>query len=89
MKLKDIHNRIDQIDNKILSLLEKRFKLSLETLSFKKVIENPQRESNILHRLKGQSRELPPEIIENIFQSIFSESKRRQRNKLDARLDNS
>ncbi len=89
MQLKDIHNQIDQIDNEIVKLLERRFDLSNKTTHLKPAIESNAREAGILSRLINQNQGLPPVIIETIYQSIFTESKKLQAQQPDFRLDDS
>lgn len=75
---------IDAIDAQILQLLAARFEKSAEVGARKKLAKvdvfQPQREQEILQKLRGNSRDLnlPEKLIEKIFTEIFLWSRRTQ-----------
>jgi chorismate mutase/prephenate dehydratase len=77
MELKRLRKRIDNIDNQILELLNRRVKLvkKINTLKQKRGIDifSPEREASILKRLKRLNKNLLKDSdIELIFKEIFS-----------------
>lgn len=52
MKLEEIRTAIDQIDSKILKLLNDRMEQTALAKKFKSSIEDPQREKDIMEKLK-------------------------------------
>ncbi len=68
--LKNIRKKIDKIDNQIVSLIKKRFKLVLQTLKYKKKTLDPKREKQILDRI---SKKYKPAL--SIFKAMMKESK--------------
>ena len=76
MDLTQIRDRIDQLDRRLLILLQGRMEMALMSRRFKKRIEDPDREKELLENVKnGSSRLLQPEFIERIFREILRESK--------------
>jgi prephenate dehydratase/chorismate mutase len=76
MNLTQIRDRIDQLDRRLLILLRGRMEMALMSRRFKKRIEDPDREKELLENVKnGSSRLLQPEFIERIFREILRESK--------------
>jgi chorismate mutase/prephenate dehydratase len=76
-KLSELRELIDEIDKKILNLLNERAKIVLEIKNWKKEkdypIFDPKREKEILERLiKENEGPLPPEAVYGIFKSIMS-----------------
>jgi prephenate dehydratase/chorismate mutase/prephenate dehydratase len=79
MKLKEIRTAIDQIDSKILKLLNDRMEQALLAKKFKNTIEDPEREKAIIEKLKNtQNSLLDPSITESIYKIIISWSKELQ-----------
>ena len=80
MKLKQIREKIDAIDDELLVLLNKRMELVREVGLLKQaersVIYRPEREKEILERLISNNKGLlTPPAIEAIFLEIFSVSR--------------
>ncbi|HEU64161.1 MAG: hypothetical protein KR126chlam4_00640 [Candidatus Anoxychlamydiales bacterium] len=73
MTLKDTREQIDEIDEQIVPLLEKRLKLAKEIRKYKKEILDSNRENKILDKIKS-------EYIKDIYKTIFKNSKEVQRN---------
>ena len=78
-KLDELRSKIDKCDNKILNLLDDRFKIALKIGKLKKdknlLIEHKDRENEILKRLANNSDNIDLRHIENIFKKIFKVSK--------------
>lgn len=87
MKLEKLRKQIDEIDNRLLFLLEERFRLAKEVKKIKinnsLAIEDKNRELQILNRLKikAASLNISQKFISKIFQQILAESKKIQRKK--------
>jgi len=84
MKLEDLRKKIDSIDDKILELLNDRMKIVKEVGELKNQtgtpIYRPERELEILNRLKKRSRgPLNDAAIEAIFLEIFAVSRNLER----------
>lgn len=80
MKLKELRDRINNIDDQLLKLLQERAEISKKVGSLKADtgagIYVPQREYEILNRLKMQNRGIYPEdAIEKIWNVIFAASR--------------
>lgn len=80
MELKDLRNQINHIDEQLLNLLQKRVELSKKVGSLKadtgSRIYVPQREYEILNRLKTKNHGIYPEdTIEKIWTEIFNASR--------------
>lgn len=83
-RLTEVRHAIDDIDTKILELLNKRSSLSLEVGSIKadekSNVFKPQREIEILERLSTRNPgPLPRKAIQTIWREIFSSSRSLQR----------
>lgn len=81
-KLKGLRDKIDKIDNKILELLDKRFRLATATLKFKKKVAAPNREKEIISLAIKKTNELSfvePKFARKLISVIISESKRIQK----------
>lgn len=79
MDLNTIRREIDRIDNAILRALQRRIEWGRLTLKFKKKILSPEREQAIVNSLMERERSLlSSEVIEAIYQTIFTESRRVQ-----------
>jgi chorismate mutase len=76
--------QIDKINNKILKLLSKRMKVSEKIGECKKVrnapIRDEKREKELLNMISKQAKKhkLDEKFIEDVFQIILSESRRKQ-----------
>ena len=77
---------VDDLDDKILALLDKRFQITDE-IGRTKIMEGIPvqhdliREKEIVNRLKENYSNLDPEFIENVYALIFSYAIERQVNK--------
>ncbi len=80
-EISDWRNDINELDNQLLKILEKRFRLCREIGKSKLKngfsIEDKQREKEII-QLKYEENNLPKDFIEDFFNLIFKESKRLQ-----------
>lgn len=80
MNIKDLRNNIDEIDEKIISLLESRFTTSENIGKIKKEQELPvldnKREDEIFKKIKDKNFERE---ITNIYKCILEESKKVQK----------
>tara|TARA_Y100000310_G_scaffold225672_1_gene227714 strand:+ start:12525 stop:12773 length:249 start_codon:yes stop_codon:yes gene_type:complete len=79
-KIPLLRKKIDKLDKKIISTLEKRFKIVDKIRALKKKEEisiiTPQREKEVKKKLKTQNK-INPKIIDNIYKEIFAYSKRK------------
>ncbi len=80
LKLKELRDQINRIDNQLLNLLQKRAEISKKIGSLKAdtatKIHVPHREYEILDRLKTQNLNLfPEEAIDKIWTEIFTASR--------------
>ena len=84
--IRDLRNKIDQIDKNIFDLLDKRFSICKEIgklkLLDKAKIDDPDRENQIIDTIDSISdcKITRDEIIE-IFKPIFNISKKKQKSK--------
>ncbi len=84
MNLNNLRNKINKIDNELIKLLYDRQKISKEIGIFKQKnnlpIHNPKREEEILKNLSllAKKNNLNPELIEKLFKTIFTYSKKVQ-----------
>ncbi len=79
MKLNEIRTNIDQIDSKILKLLNDRMEQALLAKKFKNSIEDPEREKAIMEKLKHTPNSLLDSVLtESIYKLILSWSKELQ-----------
>jgi prephenate dehydratase/chorismate mutase/prephenate dehydratase len=79
LALKDIRNRIDLIDAKLLKLLNDRMEQVIMARKFKDQVEDSQREKEILDRIRNDDLGLiEADFCERLFVEIFRESKRLQ-----------
>ncbi|MFX1409534.1 MAG: prephenate dehydratase [Promethearchaeota archaeon] len=78
-QLEEFRKIIDEIDNKIIELLNKRGIVVLKIGEIKKLLNlevyQPQREKDIIEKLKSLSKILKPESIEAIWKEILSASR--------------
>lgn len=81
MKLKEIRERIDQIDSHILENLEERIKLAFQAASEKTHIFDPEREKEVWNRIQDRAKKSPwvkEAFVEKIFSEIITECRRVQ-----------
>lgn len=79
MTLEEIRRRINTIDFEILKLLNSRMEFALRTRRFKRSVDDPRREHEVLEYIHKHSRGLiEPEFCKQLFQQIIAESKRLQ-----------
>lgn len=80
MKLDELRRKIDGVDSEILKLLNQRLEYAVSTSKVKEVIEDPEREKEVLGAVRRQSKGLvSKEFSEKIFQDIIAESKALQK----------
>ena len=74
MPIEDLRNRIDEVDEKILKLLEKRIELAKKIGKVKKEngmeVYDPEREGKVLGRLTSKTK-LGKDFIRKTFTSII------------------
>jgi prephenate dehydratase/chorismate mutase/prephenate dehydratase len=76
MTVEEIRKNIDRLDARILKLLNDRMEQALMVRKLKERIEDPERERQVLERIRGSATELiHPEFIERIYRNIIQESK--------------
>ncbi len=82
MSLNRIRKEIDNIDRELIKLLSQRMSLAIESKKFKQKIEDISREEEIYSnlRLLAQEYDLDYRYIRNIYEIIFREGKKRQKN---------
>ncbi len=83
LNLPSLRHEIDRLDNTILQALQKRLEVARLVIKFKREqnvnLNVPSREQQILDSLKGRERSLlSAEVIEDVYKTIFRESKRLQ-----------
>ena len=84
VRLKKLRKEIDDIDSKILSLIEQRMKVVCEVGDLKKdleiSVEDLNREKEIIQRLtSNSSKNLTEKQLIRIFSAVFKSSKQIQR----------
>ena len=84
IRLKKLRKEIDDIDSKILQLIEKRMKVVCEVGDLKKdleiSVEDLNREKEIIQRLtSNSSKNLTEKQLIRIFSAVFKSSKQIQR----------
>jgi len=85
MSIEDWRKRIDEIDVKLLELLNDRTRCVIEVGKIKKAqnmrIYDPEREREILRRMKEQNRgPLDEEGLQRLFERVIDECRRIERN---------
>jgi chorismate mutase-like protein len=85
MSIEDWRKRIDEIDGKLLELLNERTRCVIEVGKIKKAqnvrIYDPEREREILQRMKKQNRgPLDEEGLQRLFERVIDECRRIERN---------
>lgn len=82
MGLNEIREKINNVDRKLVMLLNRRMSLALKASKFKNGIEDPAREKEVLENAENASRGLiTREFSEKLFTEIIAESKRLQAQK--------
>ncbi len=80
--IENLRNKIDNIDNKLIKLLEERFEIAIEIANYKKSNNIPiiqkDRENIILNKVKKTTKDESSKHIINIFKYILSTSKKIQ-----------
>ncbi len=78
MSLEELRRRIDQLDEKIIALLNERMQIALETGKLKSAdgreIYAPERESEIYRKIEKSGGMLPKEALKSIYREIMSAS---------------
>ena len=85
MSIEDWRKRIDEIDGKLLELLNERTRCVIEVGKIKKAqnvrIYDPEREREILRRMKEQNNgPLDEEGLQRLFERVIDECRRIERN---------
>ena len=85
MSIEDWRKRIDEIDVKLLELLNERTRCVIEVGKIKKAqnvrIYDPEREREILRRMKEQNNgPLDEEGLQRLFERVIDECRRIERN---------
>jgi chorismate mutase-like protein len=85
MSIEDWRKRIDEIDGKLLELFNERTRCVIEVGKIKKAqnvrIYDPQREREILRRMKEQNLgPLDEEGLQRLFERVIDECRRIERN---------
>lgn len=70
MKLAELRNKIDLVDNEILTLLNKRMELAVRTKSFKSGVVDNNRDDAVLENVKSKTRKL---LLQHCSESLFSQ----------------
>jgi prephenate dehydratase/chorismate mutase/prephenate dehydratase len=84
MGLKNIRDKIDAIDSKILKLLNSRMEQAIIARKYKTRVEDTGREQEILDRIESDTGELiSPEFCKKLFKEIMNESKKLQERNYD------
>ena len=80
MKLEELRDKIDNIDEDIIKLLIERFEVVEQIMSLKSEIEDKNRENEILTKLDGLTDKTSnQEFFTKIYKFIFEESKNSRR----------
>lgn len=79
--LESLRRSIDEIDSRLLALIQERVRLVLEVGNFKRenglTIYDPERERNLIARLTAEAKPpLEPETVRRIFERLIDESRR-------------
>jgi chorismate mutase / prephenate dehydratase len=85
MSIEDWRKRIDQIDEKLLELLNERSRCAIEIGKIKRAqnvrVYDPEREREIVRRMKQQnSGPLDEEGLQRLFERVIDECRRIERN---------
>ncbi|NLT18133.1 MAG: P-protein [Firmicutes bacterium ADurb.Bin080] len=91
MELDEIRKKIDEIDDNMVSLYEKRMILAKEVALFKKKtgspLENPQREKEIINRVTESLEDEIKLYAKQFFETLFETSKAYQSGYLELKSD--
>ena len=80
MKLEELRDKIDKIDEDIIKLLIERFEVVEQIMSLKSEIEDKNRENEILTKLNSLTNKTKnQEFFTKIYKFIFEESKKIQK----------
>ena len=80
MKLEELRDKIDNIDEDIIKLLIERFEVVEQIMSLKSEIEDKNRENEILKKLDDLTNETNnQEFFTELYKFIFEESKNMQK----------
>ena len=80
MKLEELRDKIDKIDEDIIKLLIERFEVVEQIMSLKSEIEDKNRENEILTKLNSLTNKTKnQEFFTKIYRFIFEESKKIQK----------
>jgi chorismate mutase-like protein len=85
MSIEDWRRRIDEIDRKLLELLNERSRCAIEIGKIKRAqnvrVYDPEREREILRRLKAENQgPLDEESLQRLFERVIDECRRIERN---------
>jgi chorismate mutase/prephenate dehydratase len=87
MKLEEIRNKIDDVDNKIVELYSQRMELSKDVIEAKKLegiaTENTQREKSIINRVTSKVGDDIKLYTKQVFKVLFDTSKSYQNSFID------
>ena len=76
MELDEIRKKIDLLDSRILRILNDRMELALMAKKLKTIIEDKDREKEIIERIRLNSTGLiNSEFVENVYSEVLKESK--------------
>lgn len=79
MKLNELRNKIDEIDESIIELLKERFEIVEQIMSLKSTIEDKNRENEILTKINNlTNKSMSRDFFTKLYKFIFEESKRIQ-----------
>lgn len=86
--LEALRRSIDEIDSRLLALIEERVRLVLAVGDYKREhglqIYDPERERNLIARLSAEARPpLEPGIVRRIFERLIDESRRLEQRHAD------
>jgi chorismate mutase-like protein len=85
MSIEDWRRRIDEIDGRLLELLNERSRCAIEIGKIKRAqnarVYDPEREREVLRRVKEQNRgPLDEEGLQRLFERVIDECRRIERN---------
>ena len=84
MNIDELRREIDGIDDRILTLFERRMEIAKEIGQYKKEkglpVQNSEREREILHRLNEKAQPELAEYVKSLYSSLFEMSRDYQNN---------
>lgn len=85
MSIEDWRRRIDEIDQKLLELLNERSRCAIEIGKMKRAqnvrVYDPEREREVLRRVKAKNKgPLDEEGLQRLFERVIDECRRIERN---------